>query len=99
MHANVELRVLLATIRDKGFCPCPRCRISKSDIRKLGTAADMGRRQTLARHDNDERQRKVAIAREIIYDKKFAIDNDNVETLLKPQSLVPTLVSGNCFSW
>ena len=54
---------------------------------------DMGQRQTLAHHDNDERWRKVTIAREIIYDKKFAIDNGNVETLLKPQSLVPTLVS------
>lgn len=46
----------------------------------------------MIRQDNDERQRKVSIAREIIYEKKYAIDNDNVKALLKEQSLVPTLV-------
>ena len=99
MCANVELRVLLATIRDKGFCPCPQCCISKSDIWKLRTAMDVGQWQTLAHHNNDEWWRKVTIAREIIYDKKFAIDNGNVEMLLKPQSLVPTLVSWNNLLW
>ena len=53
----------------------------------------MVQQQTLAHHDNNEWQRKVTIAREIIYVKKFAIDNSNIEMLLKPQSLVPTLVS------
>lgn len=52
----------------------------------------MNQRQTGARKDNDERRRKVDIAHEIIYEKHYAIDNDNVETLLKPQSLVPTVV-------
>ena len=85
-------RVLLATIRDKGFCPCPRCRIPKSNIRNLGTCADMRQRQTLAREDDNHRKRRVNTAREIIYDKGFAITNDNVEKLLKPDLLVPTLV-------
>ena len=99
MHANIELRVLLETVRDKGFCPCPWCCILKSDIQKLRTTADVGWQQALAHYDNNELWRKVTIAQEIIYDKKFAMDKGNVETLVKPQSLVPTLVCWNHFLW
>lgn len=46
----------------------------------------------MARKDNEDIQRKVSMAREIIYQKHYAINNDNVEQLLKEQSLVPTMV-------
>lgn len=58
--------------------------------------SDMRQRQTLAREDDDNRKRKTDIAREIIYDKGYAITNDNVEELLRPESLVPTKVSWIC---
>lgn len=56
---------------------------------------DMKQRETLARVDNEDRRWKVNSAREIIYKKNYAVDNDNVETLLQPQSLVPTSVSAS----
>jgi len=53
----------------------------------------MKERVTLARVDDEERRRKIGIARDIIYEKNYAVDNANVEALLKNQSLVPTSVS------
>jgi hypothetical protein len=59
----------------------------------MGMPQDMNERETLARVDDEERRRKVDIARDIVYEKNFAVDNVNVEALLKEQSLVPTSVS------
>ena len=59
----------------------------------MGMPQDMQQRNTLARVDDEGRRRKVDIAREIIYEKNYAVDNDNVETLLQDHSLVPTSVS------
>ena len=53
----------------------------------------MKQRVSLARVDDDERKRKVQLARDIIYKKGYAINCEGVETLLKEQSLVPTSVS------
>jgi hypothetical protein len=54
---------------------------------------DMKERKTLARIDDEHRRRKIELARDIIYKQNYAVDNDNVEALLKEQSLVPTSVS------
>jgi hypothetical protein len=59
----------------------------------MGMPRDMEQRETLARVDNEDRRRKVDIARQIIYEKNYAVNTENVETLLQPQSLVPTVVS------
>jgi hypothetical protein len=64
-----------------------------SHVHKLGTKLDIKQRETLARVDDDDRRRKVQLAREIIYDENYAVDSNGVEELLKPQSLVPTSVS------
>jgi hypothetical protein len=61
----------------------------------MGMALDMKQRNTLARVDNDARRSKVDTARNIIYNKNYAVDTDAVEELLQPQSLVPTVVSTN----
>ena len=53
----------------------------------------MKRRVALARVDNEERKRKVGIARSIIYEKNYAVNCEAVEKLLKQESLVPTSVS------
>jgi hypothetical protein len=92
---DCTLRVLLASIRSKGLCPCPRCLIPLSRVHNMGMTLDMKQRETLARVDNEDRRWKVNSAREIIYKKNYAVDNDNVETLLQPQSLVPTSVSAS----
>ncbi len=58
----------------------------------MGMTQDMKERKTLARVDDDSRRHKVEIAREIIYEKNYAVDNNNVEAILSPESLVPTAV-------
>ena len=88
----VCVRVLLASIRDKGRCPCPRCLIPLSRIQNMGMQFDMKQRATLARVNDKDRRRKIDTAQDIIYNKNYAVDTENVETLLQPQSLVPTLV-------
>jgi len=59
----------------------------------MGMTLDMKQRETLARVDDEDRRWKINTARDIIYNKNYAIDTANVETLLQPQSLVPTSVS------
>lgn len=62
-------------------------------IQNMGKAQDMQQRRTLKRTDNDDRKRKVNIARNIIYQKNYAVNSKAVENQLKKESLVPTLVS------
>lgn len=52
----------------------------------------MKQRKTLSRIDDRRRQHKIINARSIIYDKKFAVDSEAVEKILKEESLVPTSV-------
>lgn len=82
--------MLLASIRDKGRCPCPRCLVPLTQVERLGTVNDMKQRKLLARIDDEIKQGKVAEARDHIYRRNYAVDNDGVETLLKYESLVPT---------
>jgi len=66
-----------------------------SRIYRMGMKQDMKERKTLARVDDEKRRHKIELAREIIYKKNYAVDNENVEALLRPESLVPTAVSVN----
>ncbi|KAI0362804.1 hypothetical protein OH77DRAFT_89642 [Trametes cingulata] len=93
--ADYPEKVLLATIRDMGNCPCPRCLVAKDAISAVGTARDMTTRVRKARIDDDDRRFKVNLARSFIYEKGKGIGSVAVENLLKPQSLVPTI---NAFS-
>ena len=47
----------------------------------------------LQRCDNKDQRDKVVAARQLIYEKHYAVHNFHVEELLKDESLVPTLVS------
>ena len=83
-------RVLLATIRDKGLCPCPRCLIPKSKLDQTGTKHDSKfRLQNVRTYLFDY----VRIARNAIYVSAAAIAGAVVNRLLKVTSSVPTLVS------
>ncbi|KAI0703342.1 hypothetical protein C8T65DRAFT_258430 [Cerioporus squamosus] len=93
--ADYPEKVLLATIRDMGNCPCPRCLVRKQDINAVGTPQDMETRVNNARHDDEERRQKVAAARNLIYEKGRGVGSKPVDELLKAQSLVPTV---NAFS-
>ena len=76
-----------------GNHPCPRCLVKKSNIGRLGWARDIKDRVTKARHDDTTYKEKVQAARNIIYAKHFAVNSESVETILKPESLVPTIAS------
>lgn len=90
-------RTLIATIKDFGARPCPRCNISIDQICGLGREDDRQLREDLRREDNDDRQRKVDAARKSLYDEGFAITGDYVDGLLKDESLVPTKVFSPAF--
>jgi hypothetical protein len=82
-------RMLIASIREKGLCPCPRCMVLKSNIDKIGFVQDAKDRLATAR---SYCQRLISRAREFIYEMGYGVTSAAVERLLKPQSLVPTLV-------
>ncbi|KAJ7076247.1 hypothetical protein B0H15DRAFT_790815 [Mycena belliarum] len=88
--ADYPEKVLLATLRDMGKCPCPRCKIAKEDIPDLGTDADAKVRVDAIRRDDSLRREKVAAARKLIYEDGYVVNSARVEDLLKSESLVPT---------
>ena len=57
---------------------------------------DMTQRETLARVDDLSCCNCVTSAREIIYEKKYAVNSKVVENILQIDSLVPTAV---CDRW
>ncbi|KAJ7290637.1 hypothetical protein C8J57DRAFT_1611754 [Mycena rebaudengoi] len=89
--ADYPEKVLLATIRNLGACPCPRCLISKAKLDELGTGNDDRRRERLQREDTPRRQALITRAREFIYSVGKKVRSAAVERLLDAQSLVPTV--------
>lgn len=85
-------RIILASIRNLGICPCPRCLIPKSLTHSLGMTRDMSKRLSLARVDDNQRRGSVSTARKLIYERNYAVDSVPIENILKEQSLVPTTV-------
>ena len=83
-------RVLLATIRDKGSCPCPRCLVPKVDFHRVGLLSDMSQRISKVRSYLRE---KIAATRAAIYNTGAPIKGSVPEAHLKEKSLVPTFVS------
>ncbi|KAG8679254.1 hypothetical protein FRC09_019100, partial [Ceratobasidium sp. 395] len=88
--ADYPERVLLATIRDKGACPCPRCLVPMDRVHKMGTRSDMRIRSKGLRRDSVKRQKLIQKAKAIIFKEQKAVDNKDVEALLQPNSWVPT---------
>ena len=83
---------MVATIRDYGLCPCPRCLVRKEDIFKIGREDDRRTREELRRVDTVERQDRVEQARTNLYEKGYALGGKYVDGLLLQDSLVPTRV-------
>ena len=81
---------MLATIRDQGLCPCPRCLVPKRKLDQLGILADTRNRFSKARkYDGDS----VREARRSIYELGMGINGAAIQQELKATSAVPTLVS------
>lgn len=85
-------RVLLATIRDNGLCPCPRCLVKSDEIPNLGLKSDMKLRKTKAREDNLERRQDILKARNLIFQDGLSVKSKKVESLLRDKSYVLTEV-------
>lgn len=88
--ADYPEKVILACIRNRGACPCPRCLIPMDRMQNLGMTRDRQQRSTLRRVDNDKRRFNVANARRLIYGKNYAVDSKTLDPILKSESLVPT---------
>ena len=88
-----NIRILIATIRNLGKCPCPRCLIPLNRVHNLGMPRDMMQRDTMACVDNLQCRNAVDAARRIIYDKNFQVNSTGVENILRDMSLVPAAVS------
>lgn len=85
-------RILIASIRNLGRCPCPRCLIPLDRVANMGMRRDMAQRRALARMDDVKRRARIETAREKIYEKGYVVDSRAVEDLLQEDSLVPTAV-------
>ncbi|KAJ3750342.1 hypothetical protein DFH05DRAFT_1388622, partial [Lentinula detonsa] len=85
--ADYPEKVLLATIRDLGSCPCPRCLVPKSSLDQMGSKRDIKLREKICTFLVD----KVMRARQWIYNEGIKIRGSAVERLLKETSSVPTL--------
>ncbi|KDQ54440.1 hypothetical protein JAAARDRAFT_60806 [Jaapia argillacea MUCL 33604] len=81
--ADYPEKMLIATLRDKGRCPCPRCLVTFDTIPSLGTPHDR-------EAHSEARQQLVANARKLIYKQGYVVTSEHVDALLKEQSLVPT---------
>ncbi|THU91087.1 hypothetical protein K435DRAFT_820957 [Dendrothele bispora CBS 962.96] len=88
-------KVLLATIRSLGRCPCPHCLVEKDQIGQLGTYLDRRRRQSKVRVDSENRRSMVQRIRRWIFDFGYRIASHAVEVILQPFSYTPTV---NTFS-
>ncbi|KAF8834538.1 hypothetical protein BDN67DRAFT_992644 [Paxillus ammoniavirescens] len=93
--ADYPEKVLIATIRNLGKCPCPRCLIPKSHVHLLATRLDILECDTLSHLDTAQRCAKVISAHKLIYESNYAVDGTCVEELLKDESLIPTLKLGH----
>ena len=85
-------RVLLASIRNLGACPCPRCEVKKVQIEQLGTIPDNQRRSNHMRSNTTSLRNRIALCREAIYGRGKNIKSSIVEDFLSPLSYVPTSV-------
>ena len=84
-------RVLLATIRDGGLCPCPRCLTLKSKLHLMGQVPDLTYRsvQGVRKYLHNA----VKLVRSWIYTDGYGIGSSAVDAQLKETSSVPTMVS------
>ena len=90
---SLNVRVLMAGIRNLGMCPCPRCEVPLKDADMVGTQSDRKQRLKLMRKNDIRRELKVSTARRAIYDDNRGVTSARVENQLKEQSLVPAYVS------
>ncbi|RDB29792.1 hypothetical protein Hypma_014062 [Hypsizygus marmoreus] len=93
--ADYPEKTLMASIRQNGLCPCPRCKIPMAQAHLVGTKKDRKARLNSMRIDDLKRQSAISRSRDAVASKNYAVNSAYVEHQLKAESLVPTL---NAFS-
>jgi hypothetical protein len=93
---DISSRILLATIKFLGQCPCPYCLVKKTDICKMGMKFDMRRWVTCERIDNLTRRRHIEEARALIFQLGVLVDGAHVKAILNDESYIPIHVSILC---
>ncbi|KAJ7687114.1 hypothetical protein B0H17DRAFT_1203783 [Mycena rosella] len=93
--ADYPEKVLLATIRNLGKAPCPRCYLPKEDIPELGTVRDDKKRETLARTDEHIQKGTIRRIRDKIYMLGRVVNSTTFDYYLLARSWTPTF---NAFS-
>ncbi|KAK7680031.1 hypothetical protein QCA50_016977 [Cerrena zonata] len=89
--ADYPEKVLLATIRNLGKCPCVRCKIEKDQIPEMGMDRDMKHRGPRTEHIGDiHLRRKIDDARRAIFHYGKGVKSTSVEDRLANESYVPT---------
>jgi hypothetical protein len=88
-------RVLIALIRNRGKCPCPRCLIPMSRLHNLGMRADMRDREALKRVADARQLSNITSSRSIIYEQGYAVDSQAIDNILKEESWVGNIVRSN----
>lgn len=83
----------MATIRNNGSTPCPRCLVPKSRLDGLGLVCDMTIR---VKEFREYMANKVEAAHKLVYGLAKPITGAAVDGLLKDFSGVPTKVSVSC---
>lgn len=82
----------MASIRNLGNCPCPRCLLPLGCVHNLGKARDTMQRVSMARVDSNQSRSKILTARKLIYEKNIPVNGASIERLLRETSLVPSMV-------
>ncbi|KAK1233320.1 hypothetical protein PQX77_003527 [Marasmius sp. AFHP31] len=91
--ADYVEKVMLACIKYLSEHPCALCLTKKDQIHLIGTAADLKRHSTGARHDTDEVRQGIAQARDAVFSQGYAINNENnVQVHLKTTSTLAVQV-------
>ncbi|KAJ7169185.1 hypothetical protein C8R43DRAFT_1121076 [Mycena crocata] len=93
--ADYPEKVLLATIRNLGKAPCPRCYLLKEDIPNIGTVLDDKKRETLAQTDEHVINGTIRKIRDRIYKLGCAVKSTTFDFFLLARSWTPT---SNAFS-
>ncbi|KAN0118275.1 hypothetical protein V8E52_005251 [Russula decolorans] len=87
--ADYPEKVLLASTKFLGKCPCLRCLVTKDQIGQMGTKLDARHREN-ERVDNDSRRQKIKMTRGWIFERGYGVASNAVERILAPTSMVPT---------
>ncbi|KAJ7247385.1 hypothetical protein B0H12DRAFT_1211224 [Mycena haematopus] len=93
--ADYPEKVLLATIRNLGKAPCPRCYLPKEDIPNLGTVQDKKKREKLARTDEHIQKGVIRRVRDWIFKAGRNVKSTTFDYFLLAKSWTPT---SNAFS-